>query len=234
MRRLLLLIVLCVAIPAAAGPIADFDREFDSAYAAYRQALFKTNTGDAAASQKALDAFFSRWTALRSKWEKTPPPHFAEDEHWRETLSGVGDLISKAARTLKESGPAATHEVLEAVRDVVASARARNGQIRFSDRMNAYHERMEAAMSRAAKPLDAAALRSLHDDLVVLDFLATELEHGAPAAYRADAAFGEALAGLRASVAAARRAVDGADAQKAKAAVRALKKPYARMFVAWG
>lgn len=215
-----------------ANPVTDFENEVRAAYGAYRAALARTNSTDADGSASALKQFITSWSVLRSKWEKSPPPHYASDGRFATTLAAVADAASKAASELSDLPKA--HLTLEKIRDELAELRARNGVTVFSDRMNAYHEAMEHMLSNAYQGFSAAGLGELREDAAVLMHLAREMEKSPPKEAISDATFTKMLADVRASVEALLMAARAGDAEAAKKAVGALKRPYAQMFMRFG
>ncbi len=215
-----------------AGPIADFKAEMADAYGVYRMALFATNSGDTGRSGKAIAGFEARWKALSEHWSATPPPHLSEDGALAATFDDVAEIAANARAKAKQGDLAGSHEVLEKIRDSISELNRRNGVVTFSDRMNAYHEKMEHVIG--ATYAGDGAMQDAIADAAVLDYLADRLATAAPAAYAQDETFDKALTGLRGSVAAldkAARAGDSAAVQKAKAG---LKKPYAMLFLKFG
>lgn len=215
-----------------ANPVTDFENEVRAAYGAYRAALARTNSTDADGSSSALKQFITSWSALRNKWEKSPPPHYASDGSFAKTLVAVADAASKAASELTDLPRA--HVTLEKIRDELAELRARNGVTVFSDRMNAYHEAMEHVLAKTYQGFSAACLGELREDAAVLRHLASEIEKSPPKEANSDASFTKMLADLKSSVEALLAAARSGDAEMAKKAIGALKRPYAQMFLRFG
>jgi hypothetical protein len=227
-------VVAALATSAAfAGPVTDFEASLRAAYADYRGALFQTNAKKPEESARALAAFTAKWTALGAGAKVAPPPHYADDPKLADTLGAVSGIAAKAADEITGGKLAEAHETLEGIRDQIGDLRARNGIIGFSDRMNAYHAKMEAVLSTDYQGFDAAGLGRLREDAAVLAFLAADIvAHPAPEA--ADPAYAGLIGGLKASVEALIAAARAGDPAAAKAAVDGLKVPYSKLFLKFG
>lgn len=217
---------------AFGGPIADFKAEMADAYSIYRMALFATNSGDAEKSAKAIAGFSAKWTALSQHWSTTPPPHLGEDAGWNATLAEVADTAARAQAKAGDGDLAQSHEILEKIRDSISKLNRRNGVVTFSDRMNAYHEKMEHVIGSTYTGEDAAA--NAIADAAVLAYLAERLALEAPAPYAQDAAFNQSLDGLKASVSALDSAARSGDVDSIAKAKAGLKKPYSMLFLKFG
>jgi hypothetical protein len=213
---------------AMAGPFRDAEAELGRAYADYRVALFQTNQKNKEATQAALSAFNAKWSALAAAWKVSPPPQYAEDARLAETLDAVTRIVGEAQATATLGDLAKSHDILEAIRDLIGAMRSRNGVIVFSDRMNAYHEAMEHAVDMADMT-PASAL----EHAAVLAHLAKDLDASRPAGVDA-AAFDAALKALAESVSVFQAAARSGDRAVIDAARRALKAPYSRMFLRFG
>jgi hypothetical protein len=220
-----------LALPLAAGaaralPFRDAEAAVATAYADYRRALFATNQGDRGASEQALLRFGAKWQALAAEWRAAPPPQYAEDAALGATLDAVARIAERALAETRRGALPEAHETLEAIRDALGELRARNGVTGFSDRMNAYHARMEELLE-----LPPEGLARLRVEAAVLAYLAGDL---APPPREADAGFAPALEAVRASVAALQAALEAGEPAAIRAALAGLKPPYARLFLRYG
>ena len=234
MKRLFTLAALLLAQSALAGPVADFETAYRAAYADYRQALFATNAGDAAASAAARSALSDRWTALRDRWEAAPPPHFEDDPGFTDTLAQVAWLINRSSGLIAEGNLHAAHETLEAIRDELSALHTRNRIETFSDRMNAYHAEMEHVLATDLSTLDAAAVAGLRERAALLDYLARDILSEPPPEGRNNPAYDALTVPFAASAAAFLAAARAGDPAAIRAAVKGLRKPYAMLFVKFG
>lgn len=237
MRRLAFVSVIALsavvlASHAGAGSMADFEKSLREAYGDYRVALFQTNAGDAEKSAKAISSFQMKWQTLADP-DRAAPPQYADDGHYAETLSAVDQIAGKAAQEVGAGKLTEAHEVLEAIRDEIGGLHERNGIVGYSDRMNAYHAKMEEVLGRDYSGFDAAGLGILREDAGVLAYLAaTVADH--PPAEAADPAYKPLLEAFTASTAALLKAAREGDAQAAKTALGGLKPAYSKLFLKFG
>jgi hypothetical protein len=226
-RRLIPLAALAVAattIAGHAGEVRDFETEMRAAYADYRQALFATNSGKAEQSGKAIAAFRAAWAGLDAG---DPPPQYQDDPGFSGTVDKVAAIAEEAATQVAGGDLPGAHETLEGIRDQIGDLHARNGLIDFSDRMNAYHARMEEVIGMP--PGDPAAVA---EQAAILGYLSEDLATHPPA--DADASFGELLAAVTKSVDALQAAARSGDKAAIKSAFGGLKVPYSKLFLKFG
>jgi hypothetical protein len=231
--RPLALAILCAA-PAFAGPVTDFEAAYAEMYAGYRTALFATNSGNAEKSASALDGLQTDWKALVQTYGQTPPPQYESDPMWSETIADVTGTIAKASEAVAEGNLAASHETLEAVREAFSSLHARNGIETFSDRMNAYHGKMEQILGLDLSTLDTAGEQAVLEHAAVLAYLAQDVLAAPPAGADTDADYATLSGAMQASVDALLTAARAGDEAAIKAAVGGLKVPYSKFFLKFG
>lgn len=220
------------ATTAQAGPFADFERALVAAYAPYRAALFQSNQKDKSGTEASLTAFEASWHRLMATYRSTPPPQYADDPDWPATVAGIESIIAAAKAEVAMGDLAKAHDVLEAVRERLGELRARNGVITLSDRLDAYHEKMEQVLT--AKPVAGDRTGMLREDAAVLLHLAELVDRHAPATVKADPAFKGGHAALIASIKALQEAARANDAAAIGTALKGLKPAYARLFVKFG
>lgn len=235
--RMKLLIALLALIgmafaPVSAGPFRVGEDEIRAAYADYRAALFRTNQNDAAASRATIDAFRAKWAALAAAWARQPPPQYADDPALGTTIQDVSATAEEAAKLTAAGRLADAHEVLERIRDQLAALRMRNGIRSFSDPVNAYHHQMEKIVLGTYNGFSAEGLAALRDDMAVLGHLAAEL--GKPGPWNRPAGVDAALPPIHAAIAVVRAAMAGLDHDALRNAIKALKPPFARLFMQFG
>lgn len=222
------------AASVAAGPVADFEAAYDTAYASYRTALFATNTGDAAKSIGALQQLDRNWTGLMAQYRASPPPQFEDDPLWDETTGEVRSLLDEAKTQAAEGDLALAHETLEGIREVLGSLHARNDVETFSDRMNAYHAEMEAIIGVDTANMNASVRQSLLERAAVLGYLATDVLSAPPASAAGNPDFAPLAAALQTSVDNLLAAARSGDDAALLAAIGALKVPYSKLFLKFG
>jgi hypothetical protein len=217
---------------ASAGPVSDFETAMRGAYADYRGALFQTNANQPEAAVQAVDAFKQKWAALASA-NTIAPPQYADDPAYAVTLAKVASITDKAAGEVAAGKLTEAHATLEAIRFEVGGLHERNGIVGFSDRMNAYHAKMEDVLAKDYSGFDAAGLGALREDAAVLAFLAADIK-AHPPTEAADPAYGKLLDGMTDSVTALANAAHTGDAAAAKTALGNLKVPYSKLFLKFG
>lgn len=225
-------LALAFASPAAAGPMQDFETELRQVYADYRTALFATNSADNAVTIKSLTSLTDKWSSLTRKWGAAAPPQYAEDPGFRKTLETVAAVTSQARGEADAGKLAAAHETLEKIRDELSDLRRRNGVIVFSDHMNAYHAQMEKILLGPIAAQDEKAQMALREETAVLAYLFAAVAANPPA--DKDAGFEPALKAVGDSIANLRKALESKTPAAIKAAIKALKPPYSRLFLKYG
>jgi hypothetical protein len=219
------------ALPAFAGPVRDFENAFRTTYASYRVSLFKTNAKDQQASSQALSAFQQKWQAMMNDWKASPPPQYADDPEWADTVSAVDSLLAKAGSEVAEGKMEEAHETLEGVRDLFWDLHKRNNIVTFSDRMNAYHLEMEHALALDPATIEPAIMR---ERAVRLDYLAAEVLANPPTDAAGNAEYETLSKDFSSSVAAFLDATRSGDAAAIKTAFGALKPAYSKFFLKFG
>ena len=217
---------------ASAGPVSDFETAMRGAYADYRGALFQTNANKPEAAVQAVDAFKQKWAALAAA-NVTAPPQYADDPAYTETLAKVAAITDKAATEVAAGKLPEAHATLEAIRFEIGGLHERNGIVGFSDRMNAYHAKMEDVLGKDYSGFDAAGLGALREDAAVLAYLAADIK-AYPPAEAADPAYGKLLDGMTDSVTKLANAARAGDPAATKSALDGLKVPYSKLFLKFG
>jgi soluble cytochrome b562 len=227
------LAVTLAATAAHAGKIADFEAGLRNAYASYRVALFDSNRGNAEATAAAINKFSAQWAGLMTDWRSAPPPQYADDPKWAETLATVASTLDAAKTEAKAGNLPAAHKTLEAVRNALWQLHQRNGIIGFSDRMNAYHAEMEKVLTLDPALYSGKVAPEVVELAGVLDYLAHQIEtHPAPEA--ADPDYAGLEAGFLSAAADFAAAARSGDPAKVKAAIAGLKPAYSKFFLKFG
>ncbi len=238
MKQTLLLtgLVAVLSLPVAAlaeSRFTDFETALRDAYGQYRAALFQSNTGNSDGTTQAMQALSEKWATLETDWSTTPPPQYADDTAFLDTLTTVGKVIAEASQEVAAGDLTTAHVTLEQIRAEVGDLHIRNGILTFSDRMNAYHAKMEDVLKRDLAALGDQAERALLEDAAVLAYLAEDIAaHPAPEA--SDPNYAPLVDAFRQSVAAVQMAAQAGDLVAAKTAIGQLKVPYARLFAKFG
>lgn len=231
MRRTIMaaLVLAAMAGPVFAGPVSDFENALRDAYGNYRMALFATNSGKREQSAQAVEAFAAKWGTLGDTWSQSPPPQYADDPQWLPTLVEIKQIIGKAATEIEAGKLPEAHNVLETIRDQIGQLHLRNGMVTFSDRMNAYHAKMEEVLnSEMTNP------QEIHEGAAVLHYLAGEMLRFPPADAEGSAEFAALSKAVEQTSSDVLAAARSGDMEKLKAARQALKPAYAKLFMKFG
>lgn len=216
----------------AADPVTD---AIQKAYAPYRAALFKTNSGQAAESAEALKQAQQAWTQVAQLVKSQPTVPYANDALMAKTIAGVEGHYATAAQQVGAGKLSEAHETLEAVRDLLSDLRRQNQVIVYSDHMNAYHAAMEHLLDEGPKWLKAGdGVSRIASQAGVLAYLAGKLASEAPAAVQASAEFKELLGAVTRSVDALNAAVASGDKAQIEKAIGQVKVPYSKLFIKFG
>ncbi len=219
---------------ASAGPYAEFEHALSAAYAPYRTALFQTNQKDRQGTEASIAAFETRWLDLMKKWRVAPPPQYADDPKWPETIAAIEQTVAAAKSEVGKGELAKAHDVLERIRDELGKLRNRNGVTTFSDRMDAYHEHMEHVLTAKPAGNEPDGIGRLRETAAVLVHLAGLVAANAPSSLTRDPAFNESLNTMKGSADALLAATRKGDRSAIEQAMKALKPAYSRMFVKYG
>jgi len=240
MRSIIITTVLILAAVsftgAAENSFVQFNADVNTAYAAYRKALFQTNQQDAEKSAKANEIFMQHWKAIKQTYGDKPPEVFSSDVKWETTLSAIEQIAEKSAVQIKEGHLGEAHETLEAIRDELTDLRKRNSVIVFSDHINNYHEAMEGLLVGGYTPdkIDEQAMGEIQGQLAVLNYLAAAIKENAPATYRENQQYQQLEKGLFGSLNGLKTAVASKDPAAISKAIQMLKPAYAKLFVNFG
>ncbi len=156
---------LAVALPARAdGP--DFQTVQAVAYAHYREAVFYTRTGNTPVAGLALDEFVTKWAALVQAYADSPPPEYAADAKFGDTLRNVLARAEKGLEALDADDPDTAGDAIKPIRRILAELRKRNGLVTWSDLVDELSAAMDvlARYRREVKELDDPAIVSMVRD----------------------------------------------------------------------
>lgn len=217
---------------AAADAVTD---AMQSAYAPYRAALFRTNGKSQADAQQAMAQAQQAWNGIAERFAVKPPAPYDRDLEFASTLSKVSAVYDKATGEINVGKLPEAHETLEAVRDLMAGLRQRNGVVVFSDPMNAYHAEMEHLLIEGPKILAGPqGLQLVTAQAGVLEYLAKQLRAQAPATLLQSAEFSALLKDVEDSVQNVKKAAIGQDVTAIKDAMSKVKAPYSKLFLKFG
>ena len=241
MKRIII-VVTCLVLglsswsSAGENRFQKFNSDVDTAYGAYRKALFQTNKMDAEKSAKANSSFQSQWKQILKSYRTSPPEAFSSDPKWAETLVNIEKIAGKSSQLIEKGQLAEAHEHLEGIRDELSELRKRNSVIVFSDHINNYHEVMEGLLLGGYTPdkIDDSAMDSIRGQLSVLLYLAEAIKDNSPAKYSDIEQFQQLRKGLFSSLETLDKALTSKNPEAISKSIKMLKPPYAKLFVNFG
>jgi len=184
--------------PAAADEATDaFHAAVAGAYRQYREAIHYHETGNSELAELALDQFLAEWKSLAARYADKPPPAYAKDADFAETLTAIEGKATSAVG----SAPAEALLALKPIRDDLAALRKRSGQRVFSDCVDAMNAAMDRLWAYRRKPPDAKQLPAFQAATRATAGRYRECLEQAPAALRDSAEFRRMMEGALASFA---------------------------------
>jgi hypothetical protein len=195
-------VILCLvaALPAPAG--ADeatdaFHAAVASAYRHYREAVHYYETGNDELAELALDQFVPAWEALVERYAKSPPAAYAKDAAFAESLAEIHNKVASG----RGAAPEETLHALRPVRADLAALRKRNGQLVFSDCVDAMNAAMDRLWAYRQKPPEAKQLPAFQAAVRLTAERYHQCLEEAPAPIREAAEFKRMMEGALASLA---------------------------------
>jgi hypothetical protein len=130
---------------ARADPATDaFHADMAAAYRHYREAVHYLENDNPELAALALEAFRGAWEDVVRRYAGAPPPGYARDAQFNDTLATVRAAAELAAKQIGRSAASVALQTLRQIQARLAHQRARNGQRTYSDCI----EPMNAAMDR--------------------------------------------------------------------------------------
>jgi hypothetical protein len=160
-RRKIFAVVVTVAAalaPVSASWAADANillDEFAKLDGAYVPALALTKMGTLEASGKALGRLKRDWRGFQAQFAGAMP----QDGQWRTDFRRVSVAIKEADTHLQAGHQAEAHESLEAIREILLTARRRHDLDYYLDYLTEFHDTMEVIVLavKDAQPADLQA-----------------------------------------------------------------------------
>jgi hypothetical protein len=191
--------------PTAADDATEaFHAAVAGAYRHYREAIHYYETGNSDLGELAFEQFAAEWKALAARYADRPPPAYAKDGAFAETLSAVESKAASAAGT----APAEALLALRPIRADLAALRKRSGQRVFSDCVDAMNAAMDRLWEYRQTPPDARRLPVFRSAARATAARYRECLEQAPAPVRDSAEFRRMMEGALASLARLEAAAD--------------------------
>jgi len=144
-----------LAAPANGG---DFQSVLADAYTHYREAVFYSRSDNTPVAALALDEFVVKWGVVVEHFADSPPPEFAGDALWGETLRDILARAESGLESLDADDPKVAREAIGPIRGMLGELRRRNGVVTWSDLVDELSAAMDvlARYRRDVKDLDDA------------------------------------------------------------------------------
>lgn len=229
---LLLAALMAAGLAHAADPLTE---AMQQAYAPYRNAMFKLNSGDQEQARQAVTKAQQSWAGVAAQFGAKPPVPYDQDAALTASLAEVGDIYAKVASEVEANQLPQAHATLKQVSRAMADIRQRSNVVTFTDHVNAYHVQMEKVLIDGPKLLQAADGKlQLMAQVGALDYLAQRLQTQAPALYLQNPEFKALQAALAQSVADLKVALLQPGEPDLKAVLASVKTSYSKLFAKFG
>jgi len=229
---LLLAALMAAGLAHAADP---FTEAMQQAYAPYRNAMFKLNSGDQEPARQAVTKAQQSWAGVVAQFSAKPPVPYDQDAAFAASLAEVGNIYAKVAAEVEANQLPQAHTILKQVSRAMADIRQRSNVVTFTDHVNAYHVQMEKVLIEGPKLLQAADGKlQLMAQVGALDYLARRLQTQAPASYLQNPEFKVLQAALAQSVADLKVALLQPGEPDLKAVLGSVKTSYSKLFAKFG
>lgn len=234
-----LLLVLSAPHPASAAEKTPFLDAVHDAYPHLKMAWFYTRTRSGAVAVLEIAAFQEKWAAIGRRFATAPPPRFATDERWRETLSAISAAAGRALDDADAARFKDAHRALNEVRRALSDLRRRNNIVVFSDLVDAYggHVARLTAVRTELKTLGRLTsdkLAELRGIVAALRQAVRKIRDRAPAKLTANPAFRAAIEGNLKSIAKLERGVRRKSLKAVRGSVSAVRSDYVLLFTRYG
>ncbi|MBI3454018.1 MAG: hypothetical protein HY057_14525 [Rhodospirillales bacterium] len=157
-------LVLAVSGFASRGVSADeFADALNETMQPWREATWYSRTGNIGVASLGVDEFRGRWATFVARFETDPPPPYARDPAWKETLKRIAALAETAEAALANESTAEARAALAGIGAAMADLRRRNEVTDLADYVGRYREGVEAidAMLSPDAQLDDAKRATL-------------------------------------------------------------------------
>jgi hypothetical protein len=206
--------------PAAADEATDaFHAAVAGAYRSYREAVHYHETGNVDLAELALDEFVAAWKAVEARYAGKPPPAYAKDAAFAETLAAIGGKAASAVG----AAPAEALFALRPIRADLAALRKRNSQTVFSDCVDAMNAAMDRLWAYRQKPPGAKEVPAFKAAVQAATAQYRRCLDEAPAPLRDAAEFRRLLEGALASFARLEAAGEAVNAELVVSLLRELR-----------
>jgi len=139
----LLIVFLVLAQAAAASDLAQFSQAVAAAYHPYKSGVFYLRTDNPSVAGFEIAEAAEVWRRDVMPFAAAPPDAFSDDPDFAADLAEIAERLTNAAAQIGEEREEDAAAQLNPVREILGRLRARNGQIAFSDYVDAANEAMD-------------------------------------------------------------------------------------------
>lgn len=214
LATLLVSVMVLTAVPASAQTLAGFNKAVATAYAPVRTAAGYLRTGNTMPASLELDAAAAAWRRDVAPLAGAPPPLFAADPAFADSLSALETTLRAALAAATRDDAAASAAAVATFRADLSALRRRNGVYLLPDCVLDLSAAMDVLWHwRHHRPDfdDRASLSDLAQAVGALAATADRCESLAGDTERADPAYGRLMGGLIASLVPLRQAIRDGD-----------------------
>lgn len=130
---LMVMSALPLATAASADPLAEFNAKVSASYGGYRAAMNYLRTGNPGLASLELGMAADDWQAVERAYKSSPPPAFANDNEFADTLADIGKALNSGLSSAADGNMKAAEKVLQPVRGMLYDLRKRNGVRVYAD-----------------------------------------------------------------------------------------------------
>lgn len=240
-RVLVVATAVLLLVPAVAGAAekTPFLDAVNGAYPHLKMSWFYSRTGSGDVAALEIGAFQDAWAEIAQKFAAAPPPRFAGDKRWRQSISAVTATTAKALAECEAGRLKEAHRMLGEVRSALSDLRRRNSIVLFTDHVEAYGvqvarlSRLRTQIRKAGK-LTPEALEDLGHVARALRTAVQNISNRAPADLLSDPAFRASIEGNFKSVSLLERGVRRKNLRAVTGSVSAVRSDYVLLYIRYG
>jgi len=208
---ILTVILVLAAGPARADANAAFNDAVSNAYGGYRAATSYLRTGNPGLASLELAGALDVWDGIVKTYAGNPPPAYAKDTGFAETLVLVDNKLKGALSVLEAGGTEQAADALEPVRDILYDMRKRNGVRLYADCVTELNRAVEPLYKHRHLTPDlgiAMVRQQITDQSKTYENLLLDCKSMAPKTYTGDEEFKRLMDGTLHSIRSMYPAID--------------------------
>ncbi len=234
-----LALLLLAPLAAGAGEKTPFLDAVSRAYPHLKMSWFYTRTGSGGVAALEIAAFREAWAGIESRFSTAPPPRFAADVRWRQSLSAISAIAGRALDHVDSGRLKAAHGALGEARRTLSELRRRNGVVVFSDHVDAYgvHVARLTEIRKALRKsgrLTPKTLDELRRIAVALTAAVRNISDNAPPKLTRNSAFLASIEGNFKSIGKLERGIRRTHLKAIIGSVAAVRSVYVLLFIRYG